>query len=449
MSCLAGKHAVVVGAGIGGLAAAKSLAASFQHVTVLDRDALPREPGQRQGTPQARHAHVLLAGGQRALAALFPGVEQELEQAGAVKTRAGLDVLWERPGYDPYPRRDLGFISLSISRPLLEFIVRRRLEQEGNVTLRPGCRVRELAMSPDRGAVVGIRCDGFDRREEVLASDLVVDATGRPSLMTAMLDKVGLEQPPETEIGIDQTYATANFEFTGDPGWLGLIHLPAAPDSGRGGFVFLLEHGRWIVSVCSKHGEPHPDDIDSFMAFVRELRTPTIYNAIHNARPFGDVSRYALPASTRRHFERLAHFPRGLLAIGDSVCRFNPVFGQGMSVAAQEADALRRLLAARAALPDPLDGLAPEFFEEIQPLLAAPWSTAETDFVYPQTRGDRPADFAQRLRYGAALTQLAAEDAAVHRLVFEVNSLLRPPSVLREPELVGRVTALMAATAPP
>lgn len=448
MSMLAGKHAVVVGAGIGGLAAAKALAASFEHVTVLDRDALPREPGQREGTPQARHAHVLLAGGQRALAALFPGVEQELEQAGAVKTRAGLDVLWERPGYDPYPRRDLGFISLSISRPLLEFIVRRRLEQEGNVTLRPGCRVRELVVSPDCSAVADIRYESFEKREEALAADLVVDATGRAALMTAVLDKLGMQRPAVTEIGIDQTYSTMNFEFAGDPGWLGLIHLPAAPDSGRGGFVFLLEHGRWIVSLSGKHGEPHPDDIDSFMAFAKELRTPTIYHAIRNARRLGDVSRYALPASTRRHFESLTHFPRGLLAIGDSVCRFNPVFGQGMSVAAQEADTLRGLLAARAALPDPLGGLAEAFFAEIQPLLTAPWSTAETDFVYPQTRGHRPADFAQRLRYGAALTQLAAEDASVHRLVFEVNSLLRPSSVLREPELAGQVTALMAAAWP-
>ena len=240
MSVPTGKHAVVVGAGMGGLAAAKTLSAHFERVTVLERDALPQAPAPRQGTPQGRHAHVLLAGGRRALTALFPHLEQELEQAGAIRIRVGLDA-----------------------------------------------------------------------------------------------------------------------------------------------------------------------NLDEFMTFARELRTPAIYNAIRNAKPLGDVVRYGLPASIRRHYERLARFPRGLLPIADLVCRFNPVFGQGMSVAAQEADALRRLLEARAALPNPLDGLAPAFFAEIQPLLAAPWSTAETDFVYPQTRGDCPADFAQRMQYAAALTRLA------------------------------------------
>jgi 2-polyprenyl-6-methoxyphenol hydroxylase-like FAD-dependent oxidoreductase len=200
-----------------------------------------------------------------------------------------------------------------------------------------------------------------------------------------------------------------------------------------------------MVSLAGQQGDMHPANLDEFMAFARELRTPTIYKAIRNAKPVGDVARYGLRASIRRHYERLARFPRGLLPIADSVCRFNPVFGQGMSVAAQEAGALRRFLEARAALPDPLDGLAPAFFAEIEPLLAAPWSTAETDFVYPQTRGDRPADFAQRMQYAAALTRLAAEDASVHRLVAEVNSLVRPPDVLRDPKLVSRVRALMAA----
>jgi 2-polyprenyl-6-methoxyphenol hydroxylase-like FAD-dependent oxidoreductase len=149
----------------------------------------------------------------------------------------------------------------------------------------------------------------------------------------------------------------------------------------------------------------------------------------------------------RRRFETLPRFPRGLIAIADAISRFNPLFGQGMSVAAQEACALGRLLERRETSADPLDGLAEEFFQEIQPLLATPWSIAENDFIYPQTRGRRPPDMEGRLRYGAALLRLAAQDPAVHKTMAEVNMLLKPLSALREPEIAGRVMALMG-TAP-
>jgi hypothetical protein len=160
-----------------------------------------------------------------------------------------------------------------------------------------------------------------------------------------------------------------------------------------------------------------PGDIEGFIAFAKELRTATVYNAIRNAKLLGKIARFILPASVRRHFERLPRFPRGLIPIADSLCALNPVFAQGMSVAAQEGGLLGRLVGSRAVLPDPLDGLAPLFFAEVQPLLEAPWATAVTDFVYPKTRGDRPPDFEKSLKYGAALIRLAADDPSVHLIV--------------------------------
>jgi hypothetical protein len=148
----------------------------------------------------------------------------------------------------------------------------------------------------------------------------------------------------------------------------------------------------------------------------------------------------------RRHFDKLGRFPRALIPIGDSVCRFNPIFGQGMSVAAMEAVVLGRLLSARAERADPQDGLVGDYLAEIQECLDAPWATAVTDFAYPETRGERPADLASRLEYGAALMRLAAEDAEVHKIVAEVTNLLRPHSALREPALASRVKALMGET---
>jgi 2-polyprenyl-6-methoxyphenol hydroxylase-like FAD-dependent oxidoreductase len=136
-----------------------------------------------------------------------------------------------------------------------------------------------------------------------------------------------------------------------------------------------------------------------------------------------------------------------LLPVGDAICRFNPVFAQGMSMAAQEAVILNRLLGKRAVDIDPLDGLASAFFAEIQSVLEAPWGVANSDFIYPKTRGQRPLDFERRLQFNSALVRLAAQDPSIHKLTFEVNHLLRPQSALRAPEIAERVARLMAAPA--
>ena len=126
--------------------------------------------------------------------------------------------------------------------------------------------------------------------------------------------------------------------------------------------------------------------------------------------------------------------------------RFNPIYGQGMSVAAQEACLLHALLRGRVEENDPLAGLAPAFFAEAAKLVETPWALAAVpDFVFPETRGERPADFERSLEFGAGLNRLAAEDAAVHKLLFEVRHLLKPRSVLRDPEIVERVKAIAAA----
>ena len=444
-----GKHAVVVGAGIGGLAAAKAISGYFDNITVLDRDALPQKPEPRAGTPQARHGHVLLGAGQASLTELFPGFTEEIENAGAVKARAGLDIWWERPGYDPFPVRDLGFDVYCLSRPLLEFVTRRCLERESNVSLRQRCRVTELLASPDGTVATGVRHEDAGGLAQVLTSDLVVDASGRGVLTLELLGRTGLPKPRETEIGIDIGYSTAIFEVPKDrlEPWKGLAHFALPPDSSRGGLVLPMENDRWMVSLGGAHGDAPPGDIDGYMEFARTFRTPTVYKAISNAKRVSDVARFGFPSSVRRHFEQLQRFPCGLIPLGDAICRFNPIFGQGMSVAAQEACALRNLLEERAEVSDPLFGLAPAFFTSIQPLLDAPWQTAENDFIFPQTRGQRPADFDHRVQYGIALTRLAAEDPAVHRLMAEVSGLLKPPSVLREPPLAERVVGLMKLAA--
>jgi len=448
MSGRFGKHAVVVGAGIGGLTAAKALSSYFEKVSVLERDALPAGPEARTGTPQSRQVHVLLKGGLNALTEFFPGFETKLEQAGAMRARVGSEIRIESPGFDPFPLRDLDFDTLCMTRPLVEFVVRRGVEQQANVELQSRCRVTQFLTSPDGSAVVGVRYDLANGESTTLAADLVVDASSRGTLTLEALDRLGMPRPNETEIRVDLSYATATFDIppTAPRDWRAVIHRPSA-DSGRGAFLFPIENNRWHVGLNGVHGETPPDDVQGFIAFARTLRTPTIYDAIKDATAAGPIYRFGLPCSVRRRFEALSNFPARLLPLGDVICRVNPAFGQGMSVVAQEVAVLKRLLDARAGAADPLDGLAQAFFAAIQDVLAAPWSAAENDFIYAKTRGECPANFQRRLKYSSALLRIAAEDAAVHRIMTEVNHLMKPPSALRDPQIASRVTALMAASA--
>lgn len=439
------KHAVVIGAGMAGLTAARALAAHFEQVTVLERDHLADAAAQRAGTPQALHVHGLLAGGLNALAELFPGFEDDLVRAGAVPLRGGLDIRVERPGFDPFPMRDLGVLTYAVSRPVIEFIVRQRVLQQANISLQTESRVTELVAGADGASVVGLRCEGANGQLRMLPADLVVDASGRGAPTLKLLQTLGYASPETTTIGVDIGYATATYEIPHDAGrgWLGVMTFPKAPQSSRGALMLPQEDGCWMVSLGGRGADKPPGDEAGFLDYARQLRTPTIYNAIRGARRVGAISRYVFPQSLRRHFERVQNFPRGLLPFGDAVCVFNPIYGQGMSVAAQEAVLLRRVLARSKADNDPLAALgtlAPAFFAELLPRLETPWAMAAIpDFIFPDTKGQRPPDLERTLKVAFAMLRLAARRPDVHKLVLEVQHLLKPRSAYRRPLLMARV----------
>src|SRR5262245_37152953 len=440
-----GKQAIVIGAGMGGLSAARAVSAYFEKVVVLERDTLPADPIHRVGTPQAQHVHALLTSGLNALRALFPNFKRDLVRAGAVPLRVALDVRLERPGFNPFPRRDLGWLTYSMSRPLLERTVRRQLDEYPNITLRQRCRADSVLATPDGGRVRAVQCETRDGTSEVLPADMVIDASGRGNLTLAVLKSLGRPPPEETVIGVDCHYTTALIPIspTAPTDWKGVFTFAEAPTGTCGALMFPIEGDRWIVTLGGRHGASAPAEWDGFLRYAQQLRTPTVYDAIKHSTPPERLPQFGFPESVWRHFERLPDLPTGLLPVGDAICRFNPVYGQGMSVAAQEALALYRLLNSRRSLGDPLLGLSGAFFEEAIPLIDAPWAIANLDFVYPQTRGRRPADLESTLKFGRALNRVAARDPAVHKLTLEVQHLLKPRSALRTPELVERVQAEM------
>jgi 2-polyprenyl-6-methoxyphenol hydroxylase-like FAD-dependent oxidoreductase len=444
MSKSIGKQALVIGAGMGGLTAAAALSEFFSEVIVLERDGLPLRAAPRAGVPQGKHAHALLAGGYSALEDLFPGFGSDLSAAGAVQINIGTDFRFEQPGYDPFPQRDFGLNGYAMSRPLLEHVARQHTLRHLNIKLRVNCRVRDIIATADGASVTAVRCDNSSGESEILAADLVVDASGGGMPIMNCLEACG-HSLPETSIGIDIRYATAVFSIPDNApaDWKSVLLFPDPRVSSRSGVLLPMEDGRWVVTLYGLHGDAPPHDVEGFMTFARHLRTPTLYNAIRDAELLGEIARFAFPDSVRRHFDRLQAFPRGLLPIGDAICRFNPAFGQGMSVAAQQACLLRHVLRELAAEGDPLAELAPVFFSRIGTIIDTPWAVADFDFVYPQTRGERPPDFEATLKFMAALNRLAAREPPIHKVMVEVRQLIKPRSVYGEPTFAQRVLAEM------
>jgi|KBSMisStaDraftv2_1062788.scaffolds.fasta_scaffold02313_3 2-polyprenyl-6-methoxyphenol hydroxylase-like FAD-dependent oxidoreductase len=445
------RRAVVVGAGIGGLTSAAALAPHFTQVVVLERDDLPSGPVPRAGVPQGRHVHGLLGGGLDALARLFPGFADELQAAGAIPIRVGLDARLEQVGYDPFPQRDLGRWGYSMSRPLLEHVVRGFVARDDRIEMRSACPVREIIPSADRAGVSAVRVERRDGAIESLQADLVVDATGRAALTLDFLQRGGYGQPEESSIAVDIRYTCGVFALPPDSArdWKVLMTRPDPKVSGRRAIMFPIEgNGHWLLGLGGVNGDSAPTDLPGFHDYARSLRTPTAYDAIRGAELQGGLTRFAFPKSLRRHFERMQAFPRGLLPIADSICRINPSFGQGMSVAAKEALLLGQALADLAHLPDPLGELAPSFLGRLDSVLADPWAVAAQDYVYEHLAGERPADFAGKAKFQAALTRLAAADPSIHRLMTEVAQLLRPSSALQEPAIAARLAEEMRTASP-
>lgn len=441
-------RAVVIGAGIGGLAAAAALAPHFGHVIVFERDALGPDTLLRPGIPQGRHVHGLLAGGLQALQTLLPGLRDDLLAAGAVPIRIGLDQRLETPGFDPFPQRELGLVTVSMTRPLLERVLRRRVVGLASVELRSSCRVTGMTVASDGRSVAGVRVEG---QADAVEADLVVDASGRGVLTLDALQGLGRPLPVETAIEVDVRYTCAIFERPGgaaNTGWKVLATRPDPRLDGRRAIMFAVEgSSRWLLGLGGVAGDSAPTDLPGFLAYAAKLRTATAFDAIRDAQLQGDIARFAFPRNHRRYFEGMADFPVGLLPLGDAICRVNPAYGQGISIAAQQAVLLDRSLQAVRHAGEPPAAAARPYFAGLDAVLAEPWDVAMQDCVYPHLVDARPADFAERAAFRAALNRLAARDPAFHRLSVEVAQLIRPASVWRDPSIQSRIEQEVSASA--
>jgi 2-polyprenyl-6-methoxyphenol hydroxylase-like FAD-dependent oxidoreductase len=423
-----------------GLLAARVLADFFDQVTLIERDALPKGAENRKGVPQGRHLHALLTRGEQILSRLFPGLPDELEQGGATRCDIPGDVLWYQ--YGGYKLRfESGITVLSMSRPFLEYAVRRRVLALENLRRIDQCEVRDLIATPDRSRVTGVKVQRRESQEELIDADLVVDATGRGSHSPKWLEALGYSRPEETAVEVGVGYTTRIYRQR--PGCLegakAVFTMPTPPRETRGGVLFPMEGDRWIVTLAGWLGDHAPAEEKGFLEFARSFAALDIHNVISRAEPITDFVTHKLPSNLRRHYEKMKRFPSGYLVTGDAICSFNPVYGQGMTVSAMEAEALEECL--RIAIAgNSLDSIAPAFFRKAAKAVDHAWTMAVgEDLRYPQVEGPRPSGTNLINWYLEQVHRATLRDREISRVFFNIMTMTHSPSEIFKPAAMVRV----------
>ena len=443
-----GQHALVLGGSLAGLLAARVLTDHYERVTIVERDSFPTEPAPRRGVPQMNHVHALLARGRLILEQLFPGLNDEMMSAGAPLFDMADDLAWLTPGgWGVRFQSDLRV--LSFTRPLLDFQVRRRLAEKHNVHVLDHTEVVRLLPDAQNKGLSGALVRAHDRESQTftetkLLADLVVDATGRGSQARRWLTALGHTAPEETVIDAHIGYASRLYRIPANFGgeWRCSSVQAAPPKSKRGGLVFEVEGNRWLVTLLGGGFDYPPTTDEEFLQFARTLASPIIYEAIRDAEPLTPISSYRATENRLRHFDRVTSLPKNFLALGDSVCAFNPVYGQGMTIAAIGALTLHECLSEQ---KPGLNNLARQFQARLAKVNEAPWMLATSqDLRYRETDGGTVGLKTRFMhKYMDHVLRQASFDTDVRDVLLKVFGMLVKPSALFHPKIVISILVQM------
>lgn len=433
------KHAIVIGSGMAGLLAARVLTNHFDQVTIVERDRFLEKPAPRSGVPQSHQLHLLLAQGLQILEQLFPGLSDELTLYGVPKIDCIADFRWLLPnGWTPQFPSEI--MTCTCTRNLLEFTIRKRLASSSHVKFLEASQVTGLLTNSSNTAVTGVRV----KEETELSAQLIVDASGRGSKAPKWLQNLGYDMPQETVVNSFLGYATRCYQsLAKEPSDYKLLYiLPFAPHNPRGGGLYPIEGNRWLVTLVGVGRDYPPTDEAGFLDFARSLRSPEIYEAIKDGQSISPIYGYQRTENRLRHYEQLPRFPENFVVIGDAVCAFNPVYGQGMTVAALGAVTLDQCLKEHQHRSNQdLTGLAKRFQKRLAQVNAVPWLIATgDDFRWSTTEGGHP-DFMTRMmqRYFDKVLLSATKDAYVHKVVIEVLHLVKPPTAFFQFNILTKV----------
>jgi 2-polyprenyl-6-methoxyphenol hydroxylase-like FAD-dependent oxidoreductase len=433
-------HALVLGGSMAGLLAARTLSDFYDTVTVVERDDLPETAIDRRGVPQGRQIHGLLLRGAHALEDLLPGILDELVDGGA-RVFDGQDMsqlyfcmnghLAVRTGASQRIR------TYSATRPFLESQVRNRVRAIPNVAFATNHDVVELTASPGGERITGARVvDRGSRKQLDVSAALVVDATGRGSRTPTMLERMGCQQPIEECVTVDLVYRTQRLRMS--PESLNEQGLIVSPVPGRPTGIALAaaEQDTWMLTAFGMAGAEPPTDFSALCGLAEELLPAHVVAALRGAERVGDIVSYRYPSSRWRRYDK-TRLPGGLLVVGDAVCSFNPIYGQGMTVAALHALALRECLSRGN------EHLAQRFFRAAAKPTRLAWQMAVGgDLALPEISG-MPA-LSTRLfnRYVDRVLTAAEHDVAAFEQFVRVAWLVDSPLSLLRPSIVWR--AVMA-----
>lgn len=426
-------RAVVIGASMAGLCAARVLADGFDEVTIIERDTLPETPAPRRGVPQAQQPHVLWEAGRATLEDLFPGYSAAVLAAGGVKVDGQTEFDNFSNG-DVLASGDRSFSIYSATRPVYEQVVRDRVVELDDVQFRTGCQFTGYRFDDTATTIEGIEIRAENGDSEQVPADLVVDATGRTSATPALLRHHGYPSPTVDEVYIDVAYSTMFIQRpAGDHRAFGA--LAEAPRT-RGGVVAPVEGNRWLVNLHGVHGDHPSTEYDRFVDFAASLPAPRLHELLEEQPPTdGEIHHYPFATNRRYHYETLSRFPDGLVVVGDAVASFNPIYGQGMSVAALEAVLLHHVLATGGNT-----NVGPRFFEQATDLVDIAWTMAVgADFGFSETEGEKPRGAAFFNWYLNRLLRRAHTDGSLTDAFVRVLMLEQPPTSLLRPGVVWRV----------
>jgi flavin-dependent dehydrogenase len=424
-------HAVVIGGSLAGLLAARVLTGHFGRVTIIDSDRFPESPELRPGVPQGHHLHVLWTRGIEIIEELFPGFVTQMRSGGAAEIGVPKDVLWlTAAGWRE--RFDVTRL-LTFGRGLLDWTLWRRLSPD-----LVGLAGHEVTALVARGNGVGgvmVRRRGERGPGEPLAADLVVDATGRRARTPEWLSRLGYPAPPETRVDPLLGYASRHYAVPPgfDADWKAL-YIQADPPAGkRTGGLFPVGEGRWMCSLSGAGRDYAPTDEEAFLDFAKGLRSPVLYEAIRDAEPLTPIMGFRHTANHRRHYERMPAWPERLVVLGDAACTFNPIYGQGMSVAALQAVALGDWLCGHTG--------ARAFQRRVARAASGAWLVATgEDLRYAETEGS-PVRLRTRVvnRYVSRVVAAADVDPRVCARLLDVLALRSAPPSLFRPAVLTRV----------
>lgn len=437
MNSYVGNHAVVLGGSIAGLLSARVLSGSYRQVTVVERDDVTGGSGPRPAIPQGHHIHALLARGQQILDDLFPGFTEELRSIGVPIGDFGTSLSWYFDG-EMIKKTETGLVCVAAGRPLLEDRIRRRIAGIGNVAVRDNTDILGLLAAPGGRQIIGAKVQHrvAGSTPEALHADLVIDATGRGTRTPRWLAELGYPEVEVEQVKMDLTYTTCDFHgpLNYDPIGTDIALLPVATPAIPRGAIFARLPDRYAVSLTGLLGDRPPTDLEGFLAYVESLPVPEVHKAVRDAKPMGRPMMFRFPASIRRHYQRMSRFPDGLLVTGDAACVFNPVYGQGMTVAAIEATVLQKHLAA---------GKAPQpgrFFADLAKVIDAPWEmAASADLAFPGVEGRRTLKAKMGNAYVPRLQAAAVHDGVLTNAFLRAAGLVDPPQALMKPGIISRV----------